>query len=156
MRRFMLMPLAAALTLPALTLPGAALARDRGVDKATTEMTKLADTLKDPAVQDDMADAVSGLVGALMQMKVGPLARLAERVDPKSDLADVDPDATLADLAGRKGRKNMARLDDDVRVGTAMMGDMTAMMAAMLPAMDAMARDMEARWKDARRTSRRD
>ncbi|MEY4270802.1 MAG: hypothetical protein RLZZ58_2018 [Pseudomonadota bacterium] len=148
MRRFALLPLAAALALPALALPSAALARDHGTAKAAAEMNEIAATLQDPAVQDDMAATVTGFVDALMAMKVGPLARLAGRFDPKSDLADADPDATVADLMKRRDRKSLARLDGDVRAGTGAMGDMTAMMAAMLPALDTMTRDMEARWKE--------
>lgn len=146
MRRFMLLPLAAALSLPA----GSAFARDRGTEKAAAEMTEIATTLQDPAVQADMTSAVTGLVDAMMDMPIGPLARLAARIDPDSDLADVDEDATVADLAGRKGRRNVARLDGDIREGTAMMGEMTAVMATMLPAMAEMVRDMEARWKERR------
>jgi hypothetical protein len=147
MRRFMLLPLAAALALPST----AALARDKGTEKAVAELTELSTTLQDPAVQDDMAATVGGLVDALMKMEVGPLARLAARFDPKSDLADADPDATLGDMMERKDRKALARMDDEIRAGTGAMGDMASMMAVMLPQLDTMARDMKARWKERQR-----
>lgn len=143
MRRIALLSLATA-----MALPTAAAAHDHGAGRAAAEIADVADVLQDPAMQEELAATVTDVVDAVMDMPVGPLARIAAHIDPHSDLADVDPDATVADLAGRRGRRDVARLDDDVRHGTAMMGEMTAVMAAMLPAMAEMARDMEARWKE--------
>ena len=70
----------AALPLLALAAPLSAAAADREVAGAVA-------TLNDPATQERMADTVTALVGALMQMKVGPLADAVARIDPETAAA---------------------------------------------------------------------
>ena len=55
-----------------LALPLAALAAPPPA--AASEANDTVAVLNDPAMQDRMADTISAIVGALMQMPVGPLA----------------------------------------------------------------------------------
>src|SRR3546814_9912861 len=59
-------------------------------------------TLNDPVAQDRMAETITAIVGALMQMQVGPLARAVAEIDPASDAAYIPPDATLGEMTGRE------------------------------------------------------
>lgn len=128
----------AALPLLALAVPLPAAAADRGAERAVA-------TLNDPAVQDRMADTVTALVGALMQMPVGPLADAVARIDPESDAAYIPRDATVGDIAGRDPH-DAERMGDDVRAGTRMAGHAATAMAAYAPVLKDMARDLSAQW----------
>ncbi|WP_338426066.1 hypothetical protein [Sphingopyxis kveilinensis] len=110
--------------------------------------------LNDPAMQDRMADTISAIVGALMQMPVGPLAEAVARVDPESDAAYLPPDATLGELAGRDP-DYADRMGDDVRASARMAGHAASAMAAYAPVLKDMARDLAAQWERERGASRR-
>ena len=111
-------------------------------------------TLNDPAMQDRMADTVTALVGALMQMKVGPLADAVARIDPESRAADIPPDATIGDVAGRDPAY-AERMGADVRAGTRMAGQAASALAAYAPVLKDMARDLAAQWERERAAARR-
>src|SRR3546814_14788934 len=68
---------------------------------AASEMHDTVATLNDPVAQDRMAETITAIVGALMQMQVGPLARAVAEIDPESDAAYIPPDATLGEMTGR-------------------------------------------------------
>lgn len=137
----------AALPLLALAAPLSAAAADREVAGAVA-------TLNDPATQERMADTVTALVGALMQMKVGPLADAVARVDPESRAADIPPDATIGDVAGRDPAY-AERMGADVRAGTRMAGQAASALAAYAPVLKDMARDLAAQWERERAAARR-
>lgn len=132
--------------LPLIALPLLALAAPLPAAAGDGSLDDAAATLRDPAAQEQMADTVAALVGALMQMPVGPLVEAAARIDPDSDIAAIPPDATLGELAGRDA-SDAERLGDDVRTGTRMAGDMAAALAAYAPVLKDMARDMAAQWE---------
>ena len=137
----------AALPLLALAVPLPAAAADRGAERAVS-------VLNDPAAQDRMADTVTALVGALMQMPVGPLADAVARIDPESDAAYIPRDATVGDIAGRDPR-DAERMGDDVRAGTRMAGHAASALAAYAPVLKDMARDFAAQWERERDAARR-
>ena len=121
---------------------------------AANEMQGAVATLNDPAAQDRMADTITAMVGALMQMQVGPLAKAVAQIDPESDAAYIPPDATLGELAGRDP-DYADRMGDDVRAGTRMAGHAASALAAYAPVLKDMARDLAAQWERERAASRR-
>jgi hypothetical protein len=136
-----------ALPLLALAAPLPAIAADPDVRDTVA-------TLNDPAQQDRMADTVSAIVGALMQMPVGPLAEAVARVDPYSDAAYIPPDATLGDVTGRDpGYAD--RIGADVRATTRMAGQAASALAIYAPVLKDMARDLAAQWERERAAARR-
>lgn len=128
----------AALPLLAAVAPLPATAAERGAERAVA-------TLNDPAMQDRMADTVTALVNAMMQMQVGPLAEAVAKIDPDSDAAYIPRDATVGDIAGRDSA-DADRMGDDVRAGTRMAGHAAAALAAYAPVLKDMARDLGAQW----------
>ena len=111
-------------------------------------------TLNDPAMQDRMADTVTALVSAMMQMKVGPLAEAVAQIDPESDAAYIPHDATVGDIAGRD-RHDAERMGADVRAGTRMAGQAASALQAYAPVLKDMARDLAAQWERERDAARR-
>ena len=101
-----------------------------------------------------MADTISAIVGALMQMPVGPLAEAVARVDPESDAAHIPADATLGELAGRDP-DYADRMGDDVRASARMAGHAASAMAVYAPVLKEMARDLAAQWERERAAARR-
>ena len=84
-----------------IALPLLALAAPLPAAAADPELRDTVATLNDSVAQDRMADTITAIVGALMQMPVGPLADAIARVDPESDAAYIPRDATLGEVAGR-------------------------------------------------------
>ena len=111
--------------------------------------------LNDPLLQDRMADTVTALVGALMQLNVGPLAEAVARVDPESDAATIPPDATLGEIAGKDDPHYADRVGDDVRAGSRMAGQAASTLASYAPVLKDMARDLAAQWEKQRDAERR-
>ena len=133
-------------------LPLAALAAP--LPAAASETNDTVAVLNDPAMQDRMADTISAIVGALMQMPVGPLAEAVARVDPESDAAHIPADATLGELAGRDP-DYADRMGDDVRASARMAGHAASAMAVYAPVLKEMARDLAAQWERERAAARR-
>ena len=119
-----------------------------------SEMNDTVATLNDPATQDRMAETITAMVGALMQMQVGPLAKAVAQIDPDSDAAYIPPDATLGELAGRDP-DYADRMGADVRAGTRMAGHAASALAAYAPVLKDMARDLAAQWQREREAARR-
>lgn len=140
----------ALIALPLLALAAPVLA-------AASEMREMNDTvatLNDPVAQDRMADTITAMVGALMQMQVGPLAKAVAQIDPESDAAYIPDDATLGELAGRDP-DYAERMGSDVRAGTRMAGHAASAIAAYAPLLKDMARDFAAQWERERADARR-
>ncbi|MGV3730653.1 MAG: hypothetical protein ACO1NN_07845 [Sphingopyxis sp.] len=137
--------LVAALPLAALMAPLPAVA---------SETNDTVAVLNDPATQDRMADTISAIVGALMQMPVGPLAEAVARVDPESDAAYIPADATLGELAGRDP-DYADRMGDDARASARIAGHAASAMAAYAPVLKEIARDLAAQWERERAATRR-
>lgn len=141
-----------ALPLLALTLPVPALAQDRDADADAVAMAR---QLEDPRTQDTLAAALSALVGAMLDMRVGGVVNAVAKADPDGRARPVDPDMTVADMAARGNPDFQANLDADIRGGTRMAGAMAGAMAEMLPQLSALARDVEDRVAQARDAARR-
>lgn len=137
-----------------IALPLFALAAPLPAAAGEGSLGDAAATLSDPVAQDRMADTVAALVGALMQMPVGPLAEAVARIDPESDAAYIPPDATLGEVTGSDPGYG-ERLGDEVRAGTRIAGSMAAALAAYAPVLKDMARDMAAQWERERASARR-
>lgn len=137
-----------------IALPLLALAAPLPAAAADSQMRGAVATLNDPAAQDRMADTITALVGALMQMQVGPLAKAVAQVDPESDAAYIPPDATLGEVTGRDP-EYAERMGDDVRAGTRMAGHAASALAAYAPVLKDMARDLAAQWDRERAGARR-
>lgn len=135
-----------------IALPLIALAAP--VPASASEMQGAVATLNDPVTQDRMADTITAVVGALMQMQVGPLAKAVAEIDPESDAAYIPPDATLGEVTGRDP-DYANRMGDDVRAGTRMAGHAASALAAYAPVLKDMARDLAAQWERERAEARR-
>src|SRR3546814_7619451 len=79
-----------------------------------------------------MAETITAIVGALMQMQVGPLAKAVAEIDPESDAAYIPPDATLGEVTG-SDPYYAERMGDDVRATTRMAGHAASALAAYAP-----------------------
>ena len=121
---------------------------------AANEMQGAVATLNDPVAQDRMADTITAIVGALMQMQVGPLANAVADIDPESDAAYIPPDATLGEVTG-SDPYYAERMGDDVRATTRMAGHAASALAAYAPVLKDMARDLAAQWERERADARR-
>ena len=121
---------------------------------AANEMQGAVATLNDPVAQDRMADTITAIVGALMQMQVGPLANAVADIDPESDAAYIPPDATLGEVTGRDP-EYAERMGADVRATTRMAGHAASALAAYAPVLKDMARDLAAQWERERADAQR-
>lgn len=121
---------------------------------AASEMNDTVAVLNDPVAQDRMAETITAMVGALMQMQVGPLAKAVAQIDPESDAAFIPPDATLGEVAGSDPHY-AERMSDDVRASARMAGHAASALAAYAPVLKDMARDLAAQWEREREAARR-
>jgi len=121
---------------------------------SASDMQGTVATLNDPVAQDRMAETITAMVGALMQMQVGSIAKEVAQIDPESDAAYIPPDATLGEVTGRDP-DYAERMGDDVRAGTRMAGQAASALAAYAPVLKDMARDLAAQWERERADARR-
>lgn len=113
-----------------------------------------ASILHDPDQQDRIANAISAMMGALMNVNIGPLAGVIAEADPYSDARDIPADATLGELVGRDAG-DAQRMGDQVRNSTRMAGAAASALGAYLPVLRDVARDMTAQVEEnMRRTSK--
>ncbi|MEQ1509737.1 MAG: hypothetical protein ABL909_04955 [Sphingopyxis sp.] len=114
--------------------------------------------LQDPRNAEALGTIAEALARTLMSVEVGPLVDAVRKIDPNSDLANVDRDATLGEVAHVDAR-DAARLGDNAQAAGTMLAGMSRQLEVMLPMFEAMARDMGAQWErdwdQARRNSRR-
>lgn len=129
--------LIAAATAAAMLAPAAASAREAHRGSAT-------DQLSDPMTQTAVAAAMAAMSEAMLQMKVGPLARAAATMSGDEDPRDIDPDATLADMAGPEARRMPREMARKVPQMMGAMGSMAGAMEAMLPQLAQMGERMKA------------
>ena len=107
-----------------------------------TEAGDVARKLSDPANQIAATAVLAAMSEALLDLRVGPFMKALDSAGAGGDLADVPPDATVRDLAG----KDAGRLTDGIARNTPrVMGAMAGMaqdLDAMLPQLRAMAERM--------------
>ena len=133
------------------TMPMAASAQDAAPSNIDT--TELTDKLTDPEFQAQMSDAMRAMSGVLMEMPVGPLIEAAGQMSSEMGdgaVPDVDPDATVRDLAGDKAEQATEEMAARLPQMMDTMAGMTDAMAVMLPALEAMAKQMQGAFKPAR------
>ena len=131
--------LSGALAAAAIAVPAAAQDRHAG---------RMAEKLSDPALQHSMSTAVAAMAEAMLDMPVAPFARAMEAMgDP--DAREIDPDATLADVAGPEARRMPREMARKLPRMMGAMGGMAGVMEAMLPQLQAMGRQMRDRMDEA-------
>ncbi len=118
---------------------------------ASEKMTKFAQRLDDPAMQDSIAAMVEGMSGMMLSLPVGKFAGAIEKARPGAVKDSIPDDATLADLAGPDAEAIPARLGDESRNLMSMMSGFAQAFAGMIPEFEAIARDIEESVKKARR-----
>ena len=111
---------------------------------------EIAEKLNDPRFQDEIATMFSGFLSAMMQVPIGQMAHAVEEAIPEDmrgdeRIADIDPDATLGDLARRDNPDFEMEMDLRVRQGAAMAGIMASEFAALIPQFRAMGERMRER-----------
>ena len=112
--------------------------------------SKLAEKLGDPATQKALAQSVRVMGEILLDMPLAPLADAAARMAGE-DGADVDPDATLRNLAGPDAADMPQQIEEKL---PQMMGAASAMagsLETMLPVLRQMAAQMQNAMADAAR-----
>ena len=135
-------PLAAVLV--AFAAPVPALAQDRTEEDAA----RVADTLRDPALQESVAAGMAAASEALLDVPLAPLARaVAEAAG--DDPRDVDPNMTLRSVSP-EAQNVPAEIHDKLpRVMGAVAG-MAGGVSAMIPALREMAARVEQAVEQAR------
>ena len=107
---------------------------DPGLGRAAAE-------LSDPVRQEQVGAMAEAMIGAMMQMPVGGMMRAAAEMAGE-DPADIDPDTTVADLAGADAQNVPDEMAERL---PQMMGAMASMVGAldtMLPQLRDMAETM--------------
>jgi hypothetical protein len=129
--------IALAAVLVAFAAPVPALAQDRTEEDAA----RVADTLRDPVLQESVAAGMAAASEALLDVPLAPLARaVAEAAG--DDPRDVDPNMTLRSVSP-EAEDVPAEIHDKLpRVMGAMAG-MAGGVSAMIPALREMAARME-------------
>lgn len=110
---------------------------------------RIAEDLSDPERQAAMAGALEALSAALLDLKVGPFMKAMDRAGHGAATRDIDPDATLADVAGPEARRMPRELADKLPVMMGVMGTMAGELEGMVPELEAMGKRMERRMESA-------
>ena len=111
--------------------------------------------LNDPQRQDAMAGALEALSAAVLDVKVAPFLKALDRAAPRDGAREIDPAATLADVAGPGARQMPRELGNQVPLMMGMMGTMAGELAAMAPQLEAMGRRLEGAVERSAERSRR-
>jgi len=136
--------IALAPVLVALAAPAPALAQDRTEEDAA----RVADTLRDPALQESVAAGMVAASEALLDVPLAPLARAVAEAAGDNP-RDVDPNMTLRSVSP-EAQNVPAEIHDKLpRVMGAMAG-MAGGVSAMIPALREMAARMEEAIEQAR------
>lgn len=124
--------------LSALTLPVPALAQDAAVDERAAE--QLADTLRNPVVQDQMAGVVAAMSEALLDMDLSPMAEAVAKATGE-ELPEMERGRTLREMS--PGAEQLPEtIDRELPRAMDRMADMGDAFALMLPALRDMAEQM--------------
>lgn len=125
------------------------------VDDRDDDIADFADRVDDPMVQDGVSDSIERMAGAMMNVRVGPLAEAIERARPGTVDRRIRRDSTVGDLAGRDADYLPERLGDQSREMLGMMGGFARAMATMMPEFELMSREMEESFRTAKAETRR-
>ena len=131
--------LVATVVLAALAVPVPALAQDRTEQDAA----RIAETLRDPALQESMARGMAAASEALLDVPLAPLARAVAEAAGE-DPRDIDPGMTLRHVSP-EASDLPAEIHDKLPRAMGAMAGMAGGFSAMIPAL----REMAERMKDA-------
>ncbi len=120
----------------ALLAPVTASAREQGLGDAAAK-------LSDPRLQNAMAGAIAAMSEAMLDMKMAPFAKAMESMGDKDAAREIDPDATLRDMAGPEAARMPQELSRKVPAMMGAMAGMAGAMEAMLPQFKAMGERMK-------------
>lgn len=98
---------------------------------------RMADELRDPAMQAQIATAAEAMTRAIMTMPAAPLLRAAETMAGR-DPETVDPNLTVGDLAGPEAAEAPHELAQRLPEMMGAMAAMSVALEAMLPELKAM------------------
>ena len=105
---------------------------------AEENIAEVAEGLRDPAMQQLAIGVLGAMIEGLMEMPAAPLIEAVDRADGTLD-DPVDPDTTLADLAGPDAAEIPARLSEELPAAMETAADMSESLTAMLPVLRQMA-----------------
>lgn len=116
---------------------------DPVIEDRNEGFSDMADKMGDPLVQDGVSRTVERMVGAMMNMRVGPLAEAIEDARPGTVNRRIRRDSTVGDLAGRNADYLPERLGDESREMMGMMGGFARAMATMMPEFERLGRELK-------------
>ena len=120
--------------------PVPALARDAA--SPANGLSEMSAKLADPEFQGALAGMMQAMAGAMLDMKMAPLAKAAEAMGDRKMSRRIGPETTLRDMAGRDGARMERELGEKLPQAMTAMSGMAGAMEAMLPQLEAMARKM--------------
>jgi len=110
-------------------------------DEADEQLGEVAAELSDPERQAQASAMAGAMIAAMLDMPVGELLRSAAEIAGE-DPEDVDPDTTVADMAGDDAAAMPGRVAERVPEMMGAMAGMSDALAAMLPRFREMAETM--------------
>lgn len=125
------------------------------VEDRDDDIADIADRIDDPLVQDSVSNSIERMAGAMMNVRVGPMAEAIERARPGTVDRRIRRETTVGDLAGRDADYLPERLGDQSREMMGMMGGFARAMAVMMPEFERMGREMEDSFRTAKAEARR-
>ena len=135
MRRLLVLGAAAMLAVPAPVL-----AQDVGEDAPEEDIGALAESLRDPQTQAQLASTLGALSQVLLNLPVAPFVEAMEQATGETaDDLDLDPDATVRDIAPDAERLPEA-IESELPRAMDRMAGMGDAMQTLLPALRDLAR----------------
>jgi hypothetical protein len=139
--------------------PVAATAFAADKDDAQADMTKMAEQLADPRMQDGIAAMVERMTNTMMNLPIGKFAATIEKAAPgamkgkgRKRIREGD---TVADLAGRDADRLPGELAKGSKQMMGMLSGFAAAFATMIPEFEKMGAELEKGFDDAK-SARRD
>jgi hypothetical protein len=130
-------PLALTLAAAALLSPLAAGAAETARDADAEGMARVAETMRNPAAQAAMGEAMGAMIGAILEMPAAPFLKAADAAETASGAKktprDIKRNAKLRDLAGADAAETPRQVARAVPVMMGGMAGMTETMGKMLP-----------------------
>jgi hypothetical protein len=130
----------------------------RQEDDAQAEMTKMAEQLADPKMQDDIANMMGRLTQTMMKLPIGKIAARIEQAAPgamkikgKRQIREND---TIADLAGRDADRLPGEIAKGSKQMMGMLSGFAAAFATMIPEFEKMGDELERGFEDAKSVRR--
>ena len=124
--------------LSVLAVPMPVMAQDAGADERAAE--QLADTLRNPVVQDQMAGVVAAMSEALLDMDLSPMAEAVAKATGE-ELPEMERGRTLREMSPDAERLPET-IDRELPRAMDRMADMGDAFALMVPALREMAEQM--------------